>query len=113
VRFLQPARKVTAPDGRDWEVYVSETMRPLVRVAAKLRRTILGGVRSQQLRVEAISFLPWPESHLWLTTKDHVHRVVEQVAAGLLTGEVARPIGAQFQGSREVVGGSLRSTRPF
>jgi len=109
VRFLRPARKVTDPDGRVWEVYVSrlETMWRFPRMSALLQRTVL---RSRQLRVEAVTFHPWPESHLWLTTKDHVARVVEQIAVGLLAGEVARPLGAEFKGSRERVAMSFRAS---
>ena len=112
--FLQPARRITDPDGREWEVYVSrfELMRPFLRMLATLPQTIARGLRSRQLRVEAVSFHPWPESHLWLTTRDHVARVVEQISAGLLVGEVARPLGSEFRGSQELVAETFRGRGP-
>jgi hypothetical protein len=101
---------VTAPDGRVWEIYVSrfKVVRPALRMIARLPLTIVEGMRAEELRVEAISFLPWTESHLWITTKDHLARVVEQIAAGLAAGDVARPLGAEFRGSQEMVGGKYR-----
>jgi hypothetical protein len=154
VSFFRPTRKVTAPDGRTWEIYVSrfeppswkpsdyqsladdlggtfylarlfllfflieiplflihEVLWPLLRMIVTLPWTVAKGLRSRQLRVEAVSFFPWPESHLWLTTKDHVGRVVEQVAAGLESGGVARPLGADFKGSQEMVASTFRGLR--
>jgi hypothetical protein len=81
---------------------------PLLRIAVSVPRTLTHGLRSKQLRVEAVSFHPWFESHLWMTTKDHVARVVEQVAAGLEAGQVAKPLGAEFRGSQEMVAASYR-----
>jgi hypothetical protein len=84
---VRPARKVTGPDGRGWELYVT---RPLGLLPARLARRLRPG----DLRVEAITFLPRREGYLWTTNGDHLDRVVEQIAAGLAAGELARPLGA-------------------
>ncbi len=109
--FLRPARKVTAPDGRAWEIYVSRFSPPSgspLRLLLTFPRTLARGLRSEELRVEAVSFHPWPESHLWLTSRDHLGRVVEQVAAGLEAGQVAQPVGARFRGTQEMLAGTFR-----
>jgi hypothetical protein len=90
---------------------VHDVLWPLLRMILVLPWTIVRGLRSKELRVEAVSFFPWQESHLWLTTRDHVARVVEQVAAELELGQVARPLGADFRGSQEMVASSFRGLR--
>jgi hypothetical protein len=132
VSFFRPARVVTAPDGRIWELYVtrfqppawqpgSRTRRrapslfivssivlPLLRFAALLPSTIVHGLRSPELRLEALTFYPWPESHLWFTTRDHLEEVTRQIVRGLTMGDVAQPLGADFRGSRLLVGETFR-----
>ena len=81
---------------------------PLLRFLLTLPWTLARGLRSKQIRVEAVTFYPWEESHLWVTTKDHVDEVIRQVVRGLRAGEVAQPLGAQFRGSRQLVGGTFR-----
>jgi hypothetical protein len=153
VSLLRPARTVSAPDGRRWEIYVSRfapprwtpgdydsladdyggipvfafarvlvllvlieiplflvhnILLPLLRWLVTLPFAVVRGHRSGRIRVEAVSFFPWEESHLWTTTRDHVANVVEQVAAGLERGEVSKPLGAVFEGSQEMIAGSFR-----
>jgi hypothetical protein len=81
---------------------------PLLRFLVLLPWTVARGLRSGEIRVEAISFFPWEESHLWVTSKDHLARVIDQVAAGLVTGDVAHPLGADFRGSRQLVASTFR-----
>jgi hypothetical protein len=81
---------------------------PLLRFLVLLPTTLAHSYRSKQVRVEAISFFPWEESHLWLTTKDHLEDTLHQVVRGIRLGEVARPLGADFRGSRHLVGGTFR-----
>src|SRR5205085_691268 len=69
------------------------------------------GRASGRIRVEAVTWYPWKESHLWVTTKDHLDRVLEQVVAGLEAGEVARPLGAEFRGSQEMIAETYRGLR--
>jgi hypothetical protein len=83
VGVFRPAEKVTDPNGRSWEIYVSRSEPPG------------SGVRI----VEAFTFWPTKESYSWTTTGDHVQRVVRQVARGLEQGELARPLGATFHGA--------------
>lgn len=105
--LLRPARTVTAPDGRVWEIYVSRVKPPSSKPSDRSPPSRDEGV-TRELRVEAVCFFPWPESHLWLTTKDHLARVVEQVAVGLGAGQVALPLGAEFKGSQEMVASTFR-----
>lgn len=81
---------------------------PLLRFVVLMPWTIVRGLRSQRLRVEAVTFYPWHESHLWFTNRDHVDEVVRQVARGFTMGDVAQPLGADFRGSRQLVGGTFR-----
>ena len=62
---------------------VNHVLWPLLRLILTLPWTIVRGLTNPTIRVEAISFFPWEESHLWVTTRDHVGLVVEQVARGL------------------------------
>ena len=80
--LFRPARKLTAPDGHQWEVYVS-------RDRLRRRRTI---------RIEAVTYYPHRESLLWTTNADHVDRVLRQISAGIEAGDIARPLGAVFVG---------------
>lgn len=50
--------------------------------------------------VEAVTFLPAEERYSWATSADHRRRVADQVAAGLERGELARPLGAKFNGAQ-------------
>jgi hypothetical protein len=90
---------VVGPDGREWELYVS-----------KLPANDEPAGAARRLRVEALCFFPWQESHVWLTTKDHVTDVLRQIAAGLALGDVVHPLGADFRGSNQRIGDRLRRT---
>lgn len=88
-------RKATDPTGHRWEIYVSSSARWR---PSEWRRPKGGLPRAVQ--VEAMTFMPRREVLTWTTTSDHVERVIGQVVAAVEAGEVARPIGAVFQGSR-------------
>jgi hypothetical protein len=61
---------------------------------------VAGGLSSRVYYVEAVDFTTYPhEAFLWTTTKDHVDRVVDQVARGMKAGDVPRPLGATYRGS--------------
>jgi hypothetical protein len=92
--LLRPARRATDPAGHHWEIYVSAAAR--WRPSAWRRKD--GAPRP--VHVEAITFMPCREVLSWTTTSDHVERVIRQVVAAVEAGEVARPLGAVFQGSR-------------
>jgi hypothetical protein len=79
MRLFRPARRILAPDGGEWEVYVSQR-------------------RSRAVRIEAVTFYPHRESLLWTTTVDHAERVLRQISAGLEAGNVVRPLGGVVVG---------------
>ena len=79
MRLFRPARRIVAPDGGEWEVYVSPR-------------------RSRAVRIEAVTFYPHRESLLWTTTADHTERVLRQISAGLEAGDIVRPLGGVFVG---------------
>jgi hypothetical protein len=151
VSLFRPARVVTGPDGRLWEVYVSrfqtpgwkpshytspaddfggafylarlmvlflvveiplfvlhQLLWPLVRFVLLLPFTLARGLGAREVRIEAVTFYPWPESHLWVTARDRVGEVLEQVVRDLRVGDVAHPLAAEFRGSRQLVGGTYR-----
>jgi hypothetical protein len=71
---------------------------PVGRVLLELPGAVFRGRRSGVRIVEAITFWPAKEIYTWTTTGDHVQRVVDQIAAGLEQGDLARPLGATFRG---------------
>jgi hypothetical protein len=77
VSLVRPVRKLNDPDGNAWELYVLRAKR--------------GGAPA---RLELFSM----RTFLWTTTADHVARVLNQIAAGLESGELARPLGAVYRG---------------
>jgi hypothetical protein len=81
---------------------------PLVRFLVLLPAAVASGLASNEIRIEAVTFYPWPESHLWVTKKDRVDEVLLQVVRDLRVGEVSQPLAAEFRGSRHLVGGTYR-----
>jgi hypothetical protein len=73
---------------------------PIWRFLVDLAFAVGRGRRTRTVWIEAISWdvMPHRESILWTTTRDHVARVVDQIAAGLEAGEVVRPLGGTFAG---------------
>jgi hypothetical protein len=103
VGILPPAHKVTDLRGYVWEIYVSR----VEPTGSRLRRELTSWLRPQRepedrppeaLRVEAVTYLPNREAYVWITTTDHVERVLAQIEAGLEQGALARPLGATFHG---------------
>lgn len=91
MKLFRPERKVTDPEGRTWEVYVSRfSLRALLGLAHHPR--VVG--------VEAVSFFPTRTRHRWKTTSDHAEAAVEQIARGLAAGEIARPLGTVYKDPR-------------
>jgi hypothetical protein len=86
-----------------WELprfFYHAILLPLWRFFVDLIFAVAKGRRSRTVWVEAISWgiHPHSESILWSTTPDHLNRVIDQVAAGLEEGKIARPLGGVFQG---------------
>ena len=46
-----------------------------------------------------MTYLPHHETYVWMTTTDHIARVLEQIAVGIEQGHLARPLGAVYRGS--------------
>jgi hypothetical protein len=84
---------------------------PLVRFLVLLPSALVRGLGSDEMRIEAVTFYPWPESHLWVTKRDRVEEVLLQVVRDLRVGEVSQPLAAGFRGSRHLVGGTYRGLK--
>ncbi|HEY4348456.1 MAG TPA: hypothetical protein VGM80_12780 [Gaiellaceae bacterium] len=136
--IFRPERIVTGHDQREWEIYVSRFESPgwkpaespakgKLRPGSRLMRNVVWpagrfvvllpgalvrATSSTRVRIEAVTFYPWPESQAWSTTKEHLADVMFEVVRGLRIGEIARPDDADFHGSRQLVGGSFRIARP-
>lgn len=74
---------------------------PLARVLVLLPLAAVRGRRSRAVRVEAVTSFPHRQVLLWTTTDVHLARVVDEIAAGLARGTVARPEGAYYSGPEE------------
>ncbi len=71
---------------------------PLGRVLMLLPLAMVRGHRSRAVRIEAVKNFPRREVLLWTTTDGHLPRVLDEVAAGLSEGTIARPVGAVYTG---------------
>jgi hypothetical protein len=71
---------------------------PLLRFAVVLPVSFTRGRRSRAVRIEAVNPFPDREVLLWTTTDGQVDRVLDEIAAGLAEGKVARPVGAFYSG---------------
>ncbi len=77
-----------------------EILVPVLRFLVMTPYLFVTGRRSQTVWIEAITWdiEPYKESHRWTTTPAHADRVLDQIARGLAAGDLARPLGAVFQG---------------
>lgn len=102
--LLRPSRRLIDVHGYEWELYVSRVgprRRSLARgflVSLGLDKTQHDVYVTEPLQIKAVTVLPHPETYLWTTTTDHLPRVIEQIAAELTAGDLARPLGAAFVG---------------
>jgi hypothetical protein len=71
---------------------------PLGRMLALLPLAVVRGRRSRAVRIEAVKTFPTRQVLLWTTTDVHGARVLEEVAAGLAQGTIARPAGCVYAG---------------
>ena len=72
---------------------------PLTRLLVLLPVAVVRGHRSRAVRIEAVKNFPRREVLLWSTTDVHAARVLDEIAAGLAQGKVARPEGAVYAGA--------------
>jgi hypothetical protein len=71
---------------------------PLVRTLALLPVAVVRGRRSHAVRIEAVQTFPQRQVLLWTTTDVHRERVLDEIAAGLAQGKIARPAGCVYSG---------------
>jgi hypothetical protein len=99
VSVFRPAVRVTAPDGREWEIYAYKLrLQPARKASARRFRTLrrlldltiaaAGSLRSDTWTIEALSFLPQPQSCAWTTTREFRGQVLAQVEGRLAGGDV-------------------------
>ena len=78
----------------------SSILLPLLRFVLVLPFAVVKGRRSRAVRIEAVTAFPVREVLLWTTTDGQVDGVLDEIAAGLAEGKVARPVGAVYSGSQ-------------
>jgi hypothetical protein len=112
VSVFRPAVRVTAPDGREWEIYayklrVQPTRDARTRRFRALRRllhlavAVAGSLSSDTWTIEALSFLPQPQSCVWTTTREFRGQVLAQIEGRLAGGDLpARLPNATYLGWR-------------
>jgi hypothetical protein len=104
VSVFRPAVRVTAPDGREWEVYAYRIKvrdptprtrgRRLLRVprllvrAAAVAVAAVRALRSSEWTIEAITFQPRRTAYTWTTTSEFKGQVLAQVEGNLARGDV-------------------------
>jgi hypothetical protein len=71
---------------------------PLARVVFLLPMAVVRGRRSRAVRIEAVQTFPQRQVLLWTTTDVHRERVLDEIAAGLSQGKIARPAGCVYSG---------------
>ena len=76
----------------------SSLVLPLGRVVMLLPPALVRGRRSRAVRIEAVKDFPRREVLLWTTTDGNLPRVLDEVAAGLSQGKIARPAGSVYTG---------------
>lgn len=136
VSLFRPARRVEAPDGRSWELYVyrvrlprwqsddysvpteadstggivtfvvelplfvvTQVLVPLGRMLVRLPSAVARGLRSDVVTIEAVTFWPSREELAWTAQRRDAARVLEEIAAELAQGRIARPARAVFRGA--------------
>jgi hypothetical protein len=108
VSVFRPARRVTAPDGREWEIYAfrielpqrrSHGLRSLARVLLReWPRAALRALRSDGWTIEARTWDPYHARYRWRTTRELRGQVLAQVEGQLARGETPSPRNATYLG---------------
>jgi hypothetical protein len=77
-----------------------DILAPAARFLVATPYRALTSRHSRTIWIEAIAWgvTPRREAILWTTTPDHAGRVLEQIADGLASGDVAQPLGSVFRG---------------
>jgi hypothetical protein len=97
VSVFRPSARATSPDGREWEIYAYRVQLP-ERGRGALRRlrwllvdlpaAALPALRSDDWRIQAITWLPHREAYTWTTTREFRGQVLAQVEGHLARGDV-------------------------
>ena len=104
---FRPAVRVTAPDGREWEIYAYKlplrnllqprsnegatrfrTVRVAIRRVRELAVAVTRWLGSDTWTIEALTFLPQKQSYAWTTTREFRGQVLAQVEGRLAGGDV-------------------------
>lgn len=93
--WFRATRRVDGPGG-----LVTQVLWPALRVVVTLPYTAGRALTARTRTVEAIAFYPHETRYAWTTTPAEVGRVVDEVAAALAAGRIARPAGAAYLGER-------------
>jgi hypothetical protein len=107
VSVFRPDVRVTAPDGREWEIYAYKfpvrrfekagadaDATPIRALRITLRRmrglvvAVVRSLRSDAWTIEALTFLPQKQSYAWTTTREFRGQVLAQVEGRLAGGDV-------------------------
>jgi hypothetical protein len=106
VSIFRASAKVTAPDGREWEIYAYKLRagrqpgRLLPRTARRLAAAVRA-LRGDDWIVDAQSHLPRPTVYRWTTTTEYKGQVLAQVEGHLARGDVPhRLTNAVYRGER-------------
>ena len=73
---------------------------PLVRLLASLPGAWLRGRRSEEYRIEAITWFPHRQTHTWTTSAEDLDEALVAISAGIRRGRPAQPSCAVFLGAR-------------
>ncbi len=74
---------------------------PLARFLVLLPIAVVRGRRSRAVRIEAVRTFPDREVLLWTTTEGSLEVVLDEIAAGLMTGRIVHPEGAVYSGRED------------
>ena len=88
---------MTAPDGREWEIYAFRFQRPPLRPLRSVPRAILRALRTNLWTVEAVTFGAHHERHRWRTTSTYRGQVLAQVEGSISRGDFPVPRHAVYE----------------
>lgn len=97
--IFRPERRVTGPDGRDWELYAYKVKaherragdgrprRILARLAAAVS-TAARALTSDEWTIDAVTYQPRETVYTWTTTAEYKGQVLAQVEGHLVRGDI-------------------------
>ena len=101
---FRPAARITAPDGRDWEIYAYRVRWESPKRWRDVWRAVLAAwraARSDDWTVDAVTYLPRETVYTWTTTTEHKGQVLAQVEGHLARGDLPIHLtNADYRGER-------------